>query len=160
MNETALSDLTLEGAGRPASRHFDQAFNLEMYGTTDEPTTLCDLVDLSLENATAEIRRKEEQFYRHAILGTDWRETSVLRIIHYPPAPAPALTSPGEPTINVGEYAVERYEDRAPPLSEHATSTGQQPLAATITWPLLERLAEHHTEFEHLVDVALGPTLQ
>lgn len=110
-----------------------------------------DLADELVESVCEEL----ENTYREAILGTDWRQTSVLRIIQY--HPGPQTIDPEEPyTIDTGSVVVERYADHAPPLTAHADGV-RRCSVSTITWPLIKRLSEEHEAFAELVDVAPVP---
>ena len=112
------------------------------------------ITTVSEELAQAEAERAEK-IHRHAILGTDWRETAVLRIVSR--IPTVHTFDPNEPyKIETPAYEVERYTDRAPPLSEYVDRDHRCEVS-TITWPLIERLAVDHGEFAELVDVCIGP---
>ena len=113
------------------------------------------LQDLAVNDIVEAVADREESILRAAILGTDWGETSVVRIIGRPPGPQTYdKDNPFE--ISAPSYRVERYADKAPPLSTHAD--GQRMIdVRTITWPLLETLAAEHDEIAEIVDVALGP---
>ena len=109
----------------------------------------------SIEKAVQHIERERERLFDMAIRNTDWNETAVLRIIHH--RSMMALEAPDEPfTIDVGEYEIERYPERAPPIEVHTEGTepATQTEVTTVTWPQLVALADEFEEIEYVVDAA------
>lgn len=95
-----------------------------------------------------------EDLYRAAILGTDWNETDVLRIVARRPNALPF--EPGRRSSTEPEYEIERYDSRAPPITDH--DDGRAAEVVTVTWPLLERLAEANDDIDELIQLATPPT--
>ena len=107
---------------------------------------MTDLLTNATEKITHRVAEHRETAIRQAIDGTDWSETAVLRIIEYHPDPLSDVGSdPGDYSITLPEFDIQRYSDRAPPISEHANREHQCTIR-TITKPLLNQLAKEHPE--------------
>lgn len=112
------------------------------------------LTDVVEQLARAEAERAEE-IHRAAILGTDWGETAVLRIVtRWPITPPIDLDEPFQ--FEYLSFEVERYADEAPPIAHHADADHRSEVA-TITWPLIERLARDHDEYAEIATLCVGP---
>lgn len=105
---------------------------------------------LAFQNTVSELTNqaveRHEAIHREAIRNTDWSETAVLRVIEYHPEPEPMdWDESGAYTVRDSSFSVERYAERAPPISEHAD--GKHTMSVrTLTKPLLDRLEREHPD--------------
>ena len=106
---------------------------------------------VAMDTLASDIAASRERKITQALSETDWSETAVLRIIEYRPEQQYQPLAGSEDalfSIRHPELRIERYAERAPPVSDYAD--GERLYSVyTITKPLLDRL---FAESDHLFD--------
>lgn len=108
--------------------------------------TLNDIIDDITSKLSKQIAERDEQFRRQAIRETDWEETAVLRIIErHPEIQVKEWSEQYEQkfTVELPEYEVKRYRERAPPATEHADGKRRYSVQ-TVTKPLLDEVSKEY----------------